>query len=352
MRFFSNSFFVVVVLGLSSILQSCERIPESERRSVLLNQEETTRRLQDFRPWLWTCRAQDIGGQDQIQESLGQKMERFVDIFHVRGLSSVEDFEISQIRSAAFMWRESGLLISSLSALTNVRDIECTNGPSGWKKAEIKGFSRALDLIVLQVPLEGKLQIRNRWASRDDRPRIAENVYLLSASYPGQVDIQNIKVQPQLAQMRTGIDADLILFSPVPSEVFRGGVLIDDAFKVIGINSGDRGYLWGMAISASQIESTVTAILSKGAVEYPFLGFQLRPRDAGGLVVRQVEVGSPAYRAGLRVGDALIEWNGTALHTIADWIEPSGSDIEKNIAVTYERSGKKIETQITVGAVR
>jgi len=96
--------------------------------------------------------------------------------------------------------------------------------------------------------------------------------------------------------------------------------------KVIGINTaiysqsgGSVGI--GFAIPANMVRAVVTGLVDGGKIVRPWFGAQGQPVGAdvaaslglarpGGIILEQVAAGSPAARAGLKVGDVVVSIDG------------------------------------------
>jgi S1-C subfamily serine protease len=105
-----------------------------------------------------------------------------------------------------------------------------------------------------------------------------------------------------------------------------GGPLLDAKGRVIGINSqirstGGGGEGVGFAIPVETVKRSLDQLRAKGRTDYAYLGITsvgLYPQLAEklglevltGALVEKVESGSPAGKAGLRVGDKRIDFQG------------------------------------------
>ncbi len=101
-----------------------------------------------------------------------------------------------------------------------------------------------------------------------------------------------------------------------------GGPLVTEDGKIVGINS--RGYTGAdnlaFAIPSSTAQGIVSGLVKDGAITRSYIGLVPGPlRDLAGfyalelnigVLINSVDPGSPAARAGLRVGDILLAING------------------------------------------
>ena len=106
-----------------------------------------------------------------------------------------------------------------------------------------------------------------------------------------------------------------------------GGPLLDSAGRFIGLNTNRIGEGFYLALPAdAALRERVDALGRGESVERPRLGIAIAPahvarrlrRSVGlperdGLLVRDVEEGSPAARAGIAAGDLIVELAGTPM---------------------------------------
>lgn len=105
-----------------------------------------------------------------------------------------------------------------------------------------------------------------------------------------------------------------------------GGALVDTEGRLVGINTailsrtgGNQGV--GFAVPASLVQGVLKSIVEKGKVTRGYLGVMIQPltpelaenfdtKTTSGALVSDVKSGSPADKAGLKIGDVITEVNG------------------------------------------
>ena len=109
-----------------------------------------------------------------------------------------------------------------------------------------------------------------------------------------------------------------------------GGALANGRGHVVGVNTAVAGVGLGLAVPVSATtQRIIAALISDGRVRRAYLGIAGGPRplppraraDTGaerGVEVVEVIDGSPAQRAGLRVGDVIFELDGAATESATD----------------------------------
>jgi S1-C subfamily serine protease len=134
--------------------------------------------------------------------------------------------------------------------------------------------------------------------------------------------------------------------------------------ELIGINSAIYGKAQGIgfAIPISRAKRIVQELISHGAVEAPWVGLivqTLTPelashfslKEKQGVLVRGVEPGSPAAKAGVQRGDLLLGLNGRPLHSAEEYWQREreyNSGDTLRLRVLRERG----EEEVTVAAAR
>jgi serine protease DegQ len=155
-----------------------------------------------------------------------------------------------------------------------------------------------------------------------------------------------------------GIRLDLALYPG-----FSGGPLINVDGSILGLNTNGFGRGRAVTIPVSTINRVVDELLDKGYIARPYLGIAMQPvavpealraklksAAASGLMVLHVEAGGPADKAGIVLGDVIVELQGKpALDTehIQDLL--ASAKVNQKLGTTVIRGGAPLELSITLG---
>ncbi|GAB3207761.1 hypothetical protein GCM10027294_15550 [Marinactinospora endophytica] len=150
-----------------------------------------------------------------------------------------------------------------------------------------------------------------------------------------------------------------------------GGPLVDARGRVIGVNSaiatmgGPTGEQTGsiglgFAIPSAQAERVVGQLIETGRAPHAVIGALLDTRyqeegaliaESGGGGEEAVQQGGPADEAGLRPGDVIVEFDGTAVRGSDQLITLIRGKLPGDrVDVVYERDGERRTTTLTLGA--
>ena len=139
-----------------------------------------------------------------------------------------------------------------------------------------------------------------------------------------------------------------------------GGPLADINGKVIGLNTAMIPFAQGVgfAIPSNTVKWVANQILEKGRVVRPWLGISGAnlnraiarrydiPTDSGVLVV-EIDPRGPAYEAGLRAGDVLVELGSQPVKEMKDVITAlSKLHVKESVDVAFIRLGGRRTTSI------
>jgi len=144
-----------------------------------------------------------------------------------------------------------------------------------------------------------------------------------------------------------------------------GGPLVNATGDVIGVNTfiftksgGSEGI--GFAIPIDAVKRVVDELIRYGRVRNvwigvgtwditPYLAERLGTKDRNGLYIASVEKGSPADKAGAKVGDIIRKVNGIAISDVNEAYRALfGANVGDTITLTVERDGRLATLRLTL----
>ena len=144
---------------------------------------------------------------------------------------------------------------------------------------------------------------------------------------------------------------------------FSGGPLVGAEGQVLGVNTNALTRGRAVTIPVSTVNRTVDELLEKGHIARPYLGLAMQPvaipeglrakfksAPAGGLLVLHVEPGGPAQKAGIVLGDVIVELAGKPaldLDQIHDVL--LAQKVNDTVEVSILRGGSAQGLSITLG---
>jgi serine protease Do len=160
----------------------------------------------------------------------------------------------------------------------------------------------------------------------------------------------------------SGASIDMIQTDAAINPGNSGGPLVNATGEVIGVNSsiyspsgGSVGL--GFAIPIDRTKRIVEDLLEYGSVRQPWVGIRLQtpradnPRDVAksGAIVARVVPGSPAEKAGVRVGDQLTGAGTRPVRNPFDW-EARLLDLRvgEALPITVQRAGREVRLSLQV----
>lgn len=144
---------------------------------------------------------------------------------------------------------------------------------------------------------------------------------------------------------------------------FSGGPLVNVEGKVLGVNTNGLGRGRAVTLPVSTVNRTVDQLLEKGYIARPYLGLAMQPVSLpeatrtklksgaqGGLMVLHVEPSGPAEKAGIVLGDVIVELQGKPaldMDHIRDLL--ASAKIGDTVKAAVVRAGVPVEVSLTLG---
>lgn len=262
--------------------------------------------------------------------------------------------------SSGVAWSSDGLVVATHHSLD--RDEEIGIGlPSGeTSAAEVLGRDPSTDLAVLRVKGGGITPVE--WGEA----ALSPGALVLAVSRPGRSPRAELGVVARAARewrAPTGGKLDRYLETTLELRPGLSGALV---LAADGTPAGlaTSGLVRGAAlvVDAATLRRVVKSLLAHGEIRRGYLGIASFPvplsaalRDRTGeevaLLVTRVEVGSPAERAGLLLGDAILSFGGETLQDPGELLAFLTEDrIGDALPLRILRAGEVRELPVTVGA--
>src|SRR5262245_20681986 len=268
--------------------------------------------------------------------------------------------------SSGIVWSADGRIVTADHAIEWEQDIGIGLPDGAAAKARVVGRDPGTDIALLQIEgtaLEPGVLVPPRWAP-DTAHRAGELV--LAVSRPGRTPRARIGLLHAVgAEWRTGAGSrvEAHLESDVAVQLgYSGSVLLDALGRALGMNT--TGLLRGasMAVPAATLARVVVALQEGGHVRRGYLGIgtqsvaltqalEARTGQPRALLVVSVQPDSPAERAGILLGDALVSVEAAPIRHPADLLpfldaERVGQELRLNLL----RAGDLREARITPSA--
>ena len=257
-----------------------------------------------------------------------------------------------------------------VAAAANGGSVHVTFNDGSTVPASIVGTDPASDLAVIRVSKSG-LPAAALGSSSDVRVgdrvlAIGSPLGLSGTVTEGIVSSLNRPVNTTSASSASSLPTviDAIQTDAAINPGNSGGALVNMSGQVIGINSaiatlgatgGQSGNIGvGFAIPINQAKSIADQLIASGHATHPMLGVSIADAaTASGttqVVVRQVQAGSPAAKAGLQAGDVITALDGKNV-TDADALVAAvrSHSPGDSVQVTYLRGGSRhtVSVQLT-----
>jgi serine protease Do len=249
-----------------------------------------------------------------------------------------EGARVVQGYGTGFVIRSGGIIVTNQHVVANADRVVVTLPDGSDLPATVLGEDPVTDIAVLRVRRENLPTVI---LGRSTDLMIGEWVvalgnpyaYLLGNAEPtvtvGVVSATGRNILPGGDQ--TGLYLDMIQTDAAINPGNSGGPLTNANGEVVGVNSsifsnsgGSVGL--GFAIPIERAVRVADEIIRSGTVRRAWVGLDVEGARAmrewksqGGVVLASVAPDGPAARAGLGIGDVLVEANGRRLRNYLDW---------------------------------
>jgi S1-C subfamily serine protease len=271
---------------------------------------------------------------------------------------------------SGFIFDSEGYILTNQHVVDNADEIRVyVEGYENYFVAEKLGESYDLDLAALKI--EGNAPFAYLPLGDADAMKVGDWVIAIGNPYGFDhtvtVGVLSAKERPITIQdgVNTRKYENLLQTDASINPGNSGGPLLNLSGEVIGINTAVSSQAQGIgfAIPTSTISGVLDNLKNDTPIPkqpQPYIGVYLADLDdtwkeelgykGDGVLVTQVEVDGPAYRAGIRAGDIITEAAGKKTSSTQDVIEAvQAQEVGKKINLKVVRQGKTYEVVVTVG---
>lgn len=263
--------------------------------------------------------------------------------------------------SSGIQWRK-GFVVTAHHTIRREEDITVVAAGGKSFKANLAGRDPSTDLAILKVSEESALPLPS---FADGGLKLGHVVLALGRSRGSNlVASAGIVggISGEWEPRRGGRVDQHIRLSLELYPGFSGGPLVNAQGKVVGINT--RGLSRGRAVTIplATVNRIVDELIEKGHIAKPYLGLAMQPvavpeslrgkvpgAGTSAVLVVHVEPAGPADKAGVVLGDVVVELQGKPVEDTGDIQQLLGSaKIGDTVAATVLRGGAPVKLSITL----
>ena len=281
-----------------------------------------------------------------------------------RGLPGFSQRRQSGSLGSGVIVRADGYLLTNYHVVESADSIRVALSDGREADARVVGADPETDLAVLKIALP-KLQAIQ--FDEADSLRVGDIVLAIGNPF-GVGQTTTLGIVSALGRNRLGINIyeNFIQTDAAINPGNSGGALVDAQGRLVGINTaiysetgGSLGI--GFAIPARSAATILDEIVRTGKVTRGWVGIELQDitpelmrafglKRQEGLIVAGVVRGSPAYEAGLRVGDIVMEIDGETLaDSIAFLNAVAPLKPGATVQLTVLRESRRYKIEVDVG---
>jgi serine protease Do len=273
--------------------------------------------------------------------------------------------EAQGLGSGVFV-RSDGIVLTNHHVVDGAKEIKVTTYDHRELSAVVLGSDEKSDLAVLRVKgdLKGLTPLP---FGRSSSLRLGQTVLAIGNPFGvGQTVTQGIVSAKGRADLGITANEDFIQTDAAINPGNSGGALVDLKGRLVGINTailsrtgGNVGI--GFAIPSDMIKPIMEALISKGHVDRGWLGVGIQDVDSDmgralhlgsrrGVLIAEVQRGSPAEHAGLKPGDVVTRVGATQVQTTGELrnaVALAGANKKAELVIV--RDGKERTVTVALG---
>ena len=226
---------------------------------------------------------------------------------------------------SGFIIHKDGYILTNAHVIENSDSVQIALSTGGLFKGKLIGMDKVADLALIKIDSPDPLPVIPLGSSKELKP----GDWVMAIGSPFGLDL-TVTVGIVSAKGRslgaTPYDDFIQTDTPInPGN--SGGPLINTQGEVVGINTAvmQMGQGLGFSLPVDLAKKLVPELKANGKVTRSWLGVSVQDITLAdkeslklgvdqGSLVREVVVDSPAYKAGLKMNDVIVEFNGQTIN--------------------------------------
>jgi S1-C subfamily serine protease len=259
------------------------------------------------------------------------------------------------------LWQQGVIVTANHSACDDELRVLLPGGAFG--PARVKGRDPSTDLAIFTTDTQEGAPAQH---SDAEQLRVGNFVLALARTRRGNLTASSGIVSGLMGAWDTWEGGHIDRFIRPDLTLYRGysgGPLVNAKGEIVGINTSGLRRGTPLTIPISTVTRVVDELLAKGHIARPYLGVALQPvslpenlmaqltlPSQHGLLAVHVENDGPAARAGIMLGDIIVEIAGKSVAKLSRLQGLFGNQkIGESVALGIVRSGDRKSVPVTLG---
>jgi serine protease Do len=261
---------------------------------------------------------------------------------------------------SGFIIRQDGYLVTNAHVVDDAEQIQIKLSDGRRFAGRLVGMDTRVDLALVKINATG-LPV----ATLGDSNRLRVGEFVLALGHPFGLE-QTVSfgiVSRKGAPLEVAAPGfDFIQTDAAVNPGNSGGPLVNMAGEVMGVNSmAARNGSIGFAIPVNLVKGLLPQLAEKGKVEWGWLGVTIAeigeddaPKyglsEPRGVLIRNVVVGQPADKGGVKANDVIMGVDGATLEGPRDLQRIiSATPVGRTVKLKVWREGKATELDVVIG---
>jgi serine protease Do len=290
--------------------------------------------------------------------------EEFLDRRGNRGGGLGPALPAASLGSGFIIDAENGYIVTNNHVVRDAEEVRITLHDDSTIPAEIVGRDEKIDIAVLKVDTDKKLQAVE--FGNSDKMRVGDWIVAIGNPFGLGGTVTAGIVSARQRDINSGPYDDYIQTDASINRGNSGGPMFNLKGEVIGINTaifspsgGSVGI--GFAIPMALAKPVIDQLIKYGRTRRGWLGVRIQTvtdeiaeslglDKARGALVASVTPGGPAEKAKFEPGDIILEFDGKPVDEMRELPRiVAETPIEKEVTVKFWREGKEREAEVQIG---